>query len=263
MADLGGPYPTPAPDFTDAADIIRALRLYHYGTETIPQSTAELSPDSVAGYIDNVLNRIDAVEQGVAAITNLTSNDNLNDISETGVFHGIPTITSQDQVNLGYPSTTTGILISYVANQTRYQMYQTSSATGNAEVYFRATQYGTSTWSTWQQVSKVGHTHNNLYYTISQINSKISTTLANDSALITNESGTIVTSPTVSATELSYLQNASSNIQVQINNRAPLSHVDSASGFHDDRYYQRSETARVFVQASAPTNAEAGDLWFY
>lgn len=261
MADLGGPYPTPAPDFTDAADIIRALRLYHYGTESIPQNKSELAPESVAGYINNVLDRIDAVEQGVAAIVNLTSSQNLNDISSTGVFHGIPSISSSDQTSLNYPTSTTGILISYVANQTRYQMYQTSGSSDASEVYFRSTEYGTTTWSSWQQISKVGHTHNNLYYTINQINNRIDSSIgssdAADKALITNSNGKIVPSTNITSTELGRLEGVTSDIQIQLNNKSDINHL------HDDRYYQKTETARVFVQSTQPTGATNGDLWFY
>lgn len=258
MADLGGPYPTPAPEFTDAADIIRALRLYHYGTESIPAETSELSPNSVAGYINNISDRIDAVEQGVAAIVNLTSVQNLNDITNTGVFHGIPNITAQNQVDLNYPALITGILIVYSANQTVYQMYQTASSSSNVEIYFRATEYGTTTWSDWTQISKVGHTHNNLYYTINQINNKISTNLVNNRALATNANGTIITTD-ITDTEIGYLDGVTSSVQSQLNDKSDVGHL------HDDRYYQKLETARVFVQPTAPSSSEAlnGDLWFY
>jgi len=258
MANLGGPFPTPAPEYTEAADILRALRLYHYGTESIPSSEADIDPASVAGYIKNVLDRIDSVEQGVAAISNLTEATNLNDIAETKVFHAIPNITTQQQSALSYPTTTTGILISYVANSTRYQFYQTAASGTAAEIYFRATAYGTSTWSNWGQISKAGHTHNNLYYTINQINAKLDSTIgsatAASKALITDSNGKVTPSSTVTSTQVGYLSGVTSSIQNQINNHD-----------HNDLYHQKTETARVFVQSSQPSSSVAavGDLWIY
>lgn len=254
MANLGGPFPTPAPDYTEAADILRALRLYHYGTESIPATAAEVDPASVAGYIKNVLDRIDSVEEGVAAISNLTEANNLNEISVTKVYHSLPNITSQQQTTLNYPTTTTGILISYVANSTRYQMYQTASnAQTVSEIYFRSTAYGTADWTDWEQVSKAGHTHNTLYYTINQIDSKISSTISPSRAVATDADGKIVASA-VTSVELGYLDGVTSNVQTQLNNHE-----------HNDLYHQKTETARVFVQAAQPTNTEAavGDLWIY
>lgn len=254
MANLGGPFPTPAPEYTEAADILRALRLYHYGTETIPANESEVDPASVAGYIKNVLDRIDSVEQGVAAISNLTEANDLNQISETKVYHAIPNITTELQTTLNYPTTTTGILISYVARSTRYQFYQTATnPSGTTELYFRSTAYGTNTWTDWQQLSKTGHTHNNLYYTINQVDAKISNSIAANRALVSDNDGKVIASP-ITNEELGHLDGVTGNIQTQLNTHD-----------HNDLYHQKTETARVFVQSSQPSSSEAavGDLWIY
>lgn len=46
-----GIYPTKIPGYEDAADIQEALKIYHYGTTTIPQTTGAVDSKSVAGHL--------------------------------------------------------------------------------------------------------------------------------------------------------------------------------------------------------------------
>lgn len=62
--NIGNLIPTSIPSLTDNADIQAALRLYHYGTAYDPNNTdpAELEAESIAGYINDLDDRISSVE---------------------------------------------------------------------------------------------------------------------------------------------------------------------------------------------------------
>ncbi len=60
--DIGTVYKTQIPGYEDAADIQAALRLYHYGTTTVPANESELIPNSAAGHLKAIDTRIDYLE---------------------------------------------------------------------------------------------------------------------------------------------------------------------------------------------------------
>jgi len=60
--NIGPIYTTQIPGYEDAADIQAALRLYHYGTTTVPATESEVIPNSTAGHIKALDTRIDFVE---------------------------------------------------------------------------------------------------------------------------------------------------------------------------------------------------------
>jgi hypothetical protein len=73
-----GVYPTRIPDYADAADIQQALRLYHYGSATIPTENVlgsvpnGINTKSIAGYLKSLSNTIATeVTDRTAADTNL------------------------------------------------------------------------------------------------------------------------------------------------------------------------------------------------
>jgi hypothetical protein len=248
---IGNLFPTQVPSYTESADIRQAFNLYHYGTTTVPSNENDILPESMAGYIRDTLAALENVEAGVSAISNLGLTTNLNDVTDTGVYNS----TGSPSVDLNYPSTANGILVAYNASGTTYQSYHTSGATNN--LYLRSTQFGTSTWSSWSLVSKDGHTHDTRYYTKSQIDNKINTTLTENSAAIVDATGKITSSPLVSQTELELLEGASANIQSQLNDKAPASHD------HNNLYYTKAEQPKIYVQQSQPSGASVGDLWFW
>lgn len=49
--NLNGPYDTQIPGYDDDADIKKALRLFLYGTNVLPESKAQVQSESLAGYI--------------------------------------------------------------------------------------------------------------------------------------------------------------------------------------------------------------------
>ena len=59
---IGSVYPTQIPGYDDAADIQAALKLYHYGSTTVPANEASLVANSVAGHIKALDTRLDSVE---------------------------------------------------------------------------------------------------------------------------------------------------------------------------------------------------------
>lgn len=248
---IGNLYPTQVPAYSESADIRQAFNLYHYGTTTVPTNENDILPESMAGYIRDTLAALENVEAGVSAISNLGLTTNLNDVVDTGVYNS----TGSPTASLNYPSTNNGILVVYNASGTTYQTYHTAGAGNN--IYYRSTEFGTTTWSTWARASKDGHTHDTRYYTQSQIDARINTSVTASTAAIVNADGKISSSPLVSQTELEFLEGVTSGIQAQLNDKAQASHD------HNDLYYTKAEQPKIYVQSTQPTGASAGDLWFW
>lgn len=257
MPEAIGPlYETQVPSYTEAADIRKAFNLYHYGTEEVPTNESEILPKSMAGYIRDTLDAIDAVVIGASTINNLGPTENVNDLTVTGVYHSTATPTTA----LGYPSTSIGLLNFWLSssNNTYYQTYITNAVAAASTFYWRTgvKVQTTLTWGDWQQSSKDGHTHDTRYYTQSQINSKINQTVAASKAVVTDSTNRITTLDTVSSTEIGYLAGVTSALQEQLNGKAATDHAHPT-------YYLKTETAKVTVNQNAPSNPSVGDLWFW
>lgn len=249
---IGSFFPTQVPSYTEAADIRKAFNLYHYGQEAVPATESEILPQSMAGYIRDTLAAIEAAEIGQTVINNLGLNDNLNSISSSGVYHS----TASPTTLLNYPTTSRGVLVVYNSNNTTYQTYQTAGTPNN--FYWRSTNFGTSEFSAWALASKDGHAHDNLYYTIAQIDNKIGTSIAPERVAVTDTAGKIVAGPAnVGSTQLAFLSGLASNAQAQINDRALVNHN------HDDLYFRKNEVPRLWVQATQPSGAQVGDIWVW
>lgn len=273
---IGEFYPTQVPSYTEAADIRKAFNLYHYGTETVPTSLGQINSASMAGYIRDTLAAIDAIVEGQSVIIALESTQNLNGIVATGVYH-TPTVIPPNHASLSYPAGKQALLIVYKNNEYVYQTFTTNDigATPPTRSYFRVGVYSVATLSwtfgAWQEIANGAHSHDDLYYTKSQVDSRlepVATTPKNGIA-VTDANGKVIGSATPS-TLLGYLGGTTpvtSSIQGQLDNKAALTH------YHDSRYYLRSDvtdvqnggqkSVRVFVQAGTPTGAAVGDLWIY
>jgi len=268
MTSIGNLYTTQIPEYTEAADIIKAFNLYHYGTETVPTQDSQISttpPASIAGWIKKLSLDIASLQAGLSSVTTLTSNQNVNDIQSTALYLS----SSNPTLNLNYPVEAVGHLnVVNKSNQT-FQTYQTTGALNNFYVRAGTTAAGITTWVPWVLLSKDGHTHDSRYYTQNQINLKISSTaLAGSRVPVTDSSGMIVASD-ITTTELNALNNIdpSFTIEERLNSKSDSTHL------HDNRYYLRSDVTdpqpgsqrvpRVFVQLAQPTGAQANDLWFW
>lgn len=82
-SSIGNIYSTQIPDYTEAADIQAALKLYHYGSTTVPTvdeigtSGGKILANSVAGHIKALDVRIDAVEAaGIGSVFDDTEPQN-------------------------------------------------------------------------------------------------------------------------------------------------------------------------------------------
>ena len=61
-ANESGPYNTKIPSLADNANIQKALRIYHYGSENPPLNMAGVIPNSVAGHFKAMSTRVSTVE---------------------------------------------------------------------------------------------------------------------------------------------------------------------------------------------------------
>lgn len=253
---IGSLFPTQVPSYTEAADIRKAFNLYHYGTEEVPTTESQILADSMAGYIRDTLAAIDAVVEGAAVINNLGISENLNDLTQTGVYHS----TASPTTILNYPSTTAGLLNFWVSssNNAYFQTYVTNAAASGSNFYWRTgTKVQTTViWGDWQQSAKEGHLHDSRYFTQNQINAKIDPSLTPSTATYVDATGKVVSLASVSPTELGYLDGVTSSIQTQLNGKALLDHTHT-------NYWLKTETAKVTVSSVAPTSPNIGDLWFY
>ena len=63
-----GIYTTSIPGFEDAADIQAALKIYHYGSETIPQNNQSINAKSIAGHLHLIRTDLDAeINRGIGS----------------------------------------------------------------------------------------------------------------------------------------------------------------------------------------------------
>lgn len=60
--DIGTIYPTQIPGLEEPADIQAALKLYHYGSATVPSTTAGVEPESIAGHLLSLREDVTALE---------------------------------------------------------------------------------------------------------------------------------------------------------------------------------------------------------
>jgi hypothetical protein len=75
--DGSGVYNTKIPGYEQAADIQAALRLYHYGSETVPEDMSSVASNSVAGYLKNLQIDVDSLEAvGVGSAFSSTEPEN-------------------------------------------------------------------------------------------------------------------------------------------------------------------------------------------
>lgn len=273
---IGGPFPTQIPEGDDPADIVRALRLYHYGSETIPSEPDDVPSGSMAGYIRDVLLAVNNQQIGATVVTPLQDTDNLNfsDAKTSGVYtRSFLLATNEESSELNYPTNSPGLLTyTKSASGEYFQTYLSVSDPGVSDNPGYFWRIGTKpqvsiVWGSWQKATPATHTHDDRYYTEQEINTRLNMGTVSANAVAIFDNNRQVTSASITSAQLQTLANVSSNIQGQLDLKAPTTH------YHDDRYYLKSsvnnpqsggqKTVRVFVQSNTPSGAQPGDVWLW
>lgn len=241
--EIGQDFKTQIPALSDDANIQEAFRLYHYGIPTEPDVGTPIAPLSIESHLQTLRFDLDNIAAGQAAVTVLDL-ENLDNVVDSGTYHKPTT----PLAGYGYPSLNPGLLIvTATASGPVYQIYQTiGGASGTNNRWWRGRTATTTDWSAWKQTSFSGHTHDDRYYTETEIDSKLSPTMTANAVAVTDSSGAIVSSSSISTTELGHLDGATSNIQDQLNDR-----------------YTKAESTRIFVQQAMPSGSQTGDLWIW
>ena len=247
---IGRDWVSRIPSLSDDANIQQAFRMYHYGNQDGSEPGPGDTINGVEGYFASLQSQITSITAGVDEIKNtLNSNDidlnQLDTVAESGTYRRSSTPPS----GKNYPELSAGLLFVAVTDGGAvYQEYQTIGGTSGTNNYYWRGRDAAGNWSVWSQASKVGHNHDGSYYTEIEIDARITpqANLNASSVLVTDSQKKITTSSTISVDELGHLNNVSSNIQDQLNQR-----------------YVKSETARIFVRADTPPNPQAGDLWIW
>jgi len=60
--DIGNIYKTKIPSYAEAADIQAALKLFHYGTTTVPTQEDDILEDSLAGHLKDLQDQVTSIE---------------------------------------------------------------------------------------------------------------------------------------------------------------------------------------------------------
>lgn len=59
---IGSIFQTQIPSLSENANIQDALKIFHYGTKTVPSTIAQLNPNSIAGHLQTASSRLDSLE---------------------------------------------------------------------------------------------------------------------------------------------------------------------------------------------------------
>ena len=218
--NIGSKYNTQVPSLTENADIQTALKIYHYGQSTEPTT---LVADSVAGHLKNLEDtKIDIIPIQIVA-----GSQNDLDLKVTTGYYSIAT-NAIASAGLHYPASATAGML-HVVNDGSGLVYQTYIMTGGVNKFWWRGYYS-GAWTTWAQASDTTHSHSEFAALAGDILTKQATitgaassvtsaNLAASSALVSDASGKIAASSTVSATELGYLNGVTSAIQDQLDSK--------------------------------------------
>ena len=242
-----GDFKTRIPSLSDDANIQQAFKMYHYGTTDGSTPTSGSTVAGIEGYLEDLQQQIDEIIAGANPVTELIDDTNLNNVITAGAYSRSTTPLAARN----YPELSAGLLTVARTGASSpyviYQVYQTIGGTSGTNNYHWRGRNAAEAWSDWAQASKTNHIHDDRYFTENEISLKLDMTgsVANRAAIV-DSTGKVTSSPDISTTELGYLNNVTSNIQDQLNDR-----------------YTKSQSARIFVQSDAPTGAVSGNLWFW
>ncbi len=163
---IGTTRPTLIPSLSEVADIQAALRLYHYGTAT----EGVVEPQSIAGYINDLYTQIAGI--GSNAPQNLGIAENLNTKNTSGLYSQVSTADARSEGSSNYPLVGglayAGLLTVVSAEGVTFQTYQMESVDSTGAQFWRSKNVS-GTWSAWKQVADLNHTHDDRYYTETEL----------------------------------------------------------------------------------------------
>jgi hypothetical protein len=247
--------PVSIPQYTEAADIQKALRIYHYGPDYVPTNSdssvftnpASANYKSVAGYMVRIQQALDAL--GVNGISLLESSENLNSKIATGIYHQNSAVQANSVGSANYPTVNgtayPGLLVVTQSENYVYQTYQMYGNDSDApNSFWWRGRDSASKWSAWKQASDTTHTHANYINTTdftAALNLKqnaitgalsniLTSNLAVNQVLVTDANGKITASTDIDVTELSYLNgmtavNGKTTIKDQLADKAAVTHA--------------------------------------
>ena len=244
--EIGREYTAFIPSLSDDANIQEAFRMYHFGTQDGSEpAPGDVLTSGIESHLASLKNDIDNLASGTDVINDLVDATELNSVVTSGTYRRA----SSPLSGKNYPELSAGLLsVTATSGNAIYQFYQTiGGSSGTNKIFWRGRD-AANAWSNWAEASKVGHNHDTLYYTETEIDEKIDPqpALTANSVVVTDANKKITSSSIISSTELGYLNEVTSNIQDQLNDR-----------------YTKSESARVFVQQTQPTGASTGDIWLW
>lgn len=276
--------PVSIPQYTESADIQKALRIYHYGPDYVPSnsdatpltSPSSSSYNSIAGYLHRLKVSVDAL--GTAGIVLLGSDEDLNTKTTTGLYHQ-DSGTQANSINAAHYPTVNGtafpgLLTVTISESYVYQTYQMfGNATTVSNLLWFRTRDNNATWTAWKQVSDSTHTHPN-YVTTTDFStalglkqnvitgplSNILTTpdLTASAAVVTDANGKIIASATISVAELNTLNtiDTTQTLKQQIDGKASTAHAAT----HGDGASDAITVAQSQVSGLATTLAQKAAL---
>ena len=161
----GSTYITQIPLISDNADILTALRLYHYGATSGPTST--ISANAGNG-IEGYLSALESSKISKAPIVVPTSAD-LNTYTSTGYYSQPSTAnaiagTNYPSLPLGTPHLGLLVVVTDTTNSITYQTYYMADSPAFT-MSWRSKVAGT--WNAWTYASDITHNHDATYSSIS------------------------------------------------------------------------------------------------
>ena len=254
MQDIGSKYKTQIPSLTENADIQTALRVYHYGAASEPGT---LVSNSIAGHLETLENtKVDIVPIQIVA----GASNNLNSKTTTG-YYSIST-DAIAAAGTNYPSSATAGML-HVINDGSGIIYQTYIMSGvPPKMLWRG--FYSGGWSSWTQAATTDHSHAEFNTLANAISTKqptingaatsiVDADLSTEKVVVTDSSGKIAASASITTTELGNLNGTTGTVP-------SLAGTIGANG----------TSKRIFIQELTPNTTnnpgfvgQVGDLWFW
>lgn len=280
--NIGDIYTTQIPSLQDNADIQTAFLLYHYGQEAEPETYEDIVSGSISGHLKDLQDsKIDK-----DAIKIVSGEDNDFDSKTTTGFYslpeaiasatnGIPTVNGSK-----YPG-----LLSVVYEPSDGIVYQTyymtdGTTNGVSEKAWRA-KYNNA-WTSWKfdnshvhdassitsgvlPIARGGTAGNTPLSARTSLGAQAANVTTANAVLVTDGSGNITPSATITTTELGYLDNVTSAVQTQVDSKPTQLLGNKSAGVAVPSGTKRIVIARDNGSGApdATITPAEGDIWFW